>query len=92
MSPEIILFDEPTSALDPELESEVVSVIKELASQDRTMILVTHDMKLAKEISDYILFMDEGIILEKGTPDVVFYNTKTDRLKKFLESVSFSDT
>jgi ABC-type histidine transport system ATPase subunit len=74
------------------LESEVVSVIKKLASEDRTMILVTHDMKLAKEISDYILFMDEGIILEKGTPDVVFYNTKTDRLKKFLESVSFSDT
>ncbi|MEL0232392.1 MAG: ATP-binding cassette domain-containing protein, partial [Hyphomicrobiales bacterium] len=92
MSPEIILFDEPTSALDPELESEVVSVIKKLASQDRTMILVTHDMKLAKEISDYILFMDEGIILEKGTPDVIFNNTKTDRLKKFLESVSFSNT
>ena len=92
MSPEIILFDEPTSALDPELESEVVSVIKKLASEDRTMILVTHDMKLAKEISDYILFMDEGIILEKGTPDVIFNNTKTDRLKKFLESVSFSDT
>ena len=92
MSPEIILFDEPTSALDPELESEVVSVIKKLASEDRTMILVTHDMKLAKEISDYILFMDEGIILEKGTPDVIFNNTKTDRLKKFLESVSFSNT
>jgi ABC-type polar amino acid transport system ATPase subunit len=92
MSPEIILFDEPTSALDPELESEVVSVIKKLASQDRTMILVTHDMKLAKEISDYILFMDEGIILEKGTPDVIFNHTKTDRLKKFLESVSFSNT
>ena len=92
MQPEIILFDEPTSALDPELENEVVTVIKKLAQENRTMILVTHDMKLAKDISNYILFMDEGIIVEKGSPDVIFNNTKTDRLKKFLESVSFSNT
>ena len=89
MSPEIILFDEPTSALDPELEHEVVGVIKKLANENRTMILVTHDMKLAKDISNYILFMDEGKIVEKGSPDVIFNNTKTDRLKKFLETVSF---
>ena len=89
MNPEIILFDEPTSALDPELENEVVRVIKKLAEENRTMILVTHDMKLAKDISNYILFMDEGIIVEKGSPNVIFNNTKTDRLKKFLESVSF---
>jgi len=92
MSPEIILFDEPTSALDPELEHEVVRVIKKLAEDKRTMILVTHDMKLAKDISNYILFMDEGKIVEKGSPDVIFNNTKTDRLKKFLETVSFSNT
>ena len=92
MSPEIILFDEPTSALDPELEHEVVGVIKKLANENRTMILVTHDMKLAKDISNYILFMDEGKIVEKGSPDVIFNNTKTDRLKKFLETVSFSNT
>ena len=92
MSPEIILFDEPTSALDPELEHEVVRVIKRLANENRTMILVTHDMKLAKDISNYILFMDEGKIVEKGSPDVIFNNTKTDRLKKFLETVSFSNT
>tara|TARA_B100001057_G_scaffold142269_3_gene141993 strand:- start:353 stop:1129 length:777 start_codon:yes stop_codon:yes gene_type:complete len=92
MQPEIILFDEPTSALDPELENEVVTVIKKLAQENRTMILVTHDMKLAKDISNYILFMDEGIIVEKGSPDVIFNNTKTDRLKKFLKSVSFSNT
>ncbi|MEC8287174.1 MAG: amino acid ABC transporter ATP-binding protein [Pseudomonadota bacterium] len=92
MSPEIILFDEPTSALDPELEHEVVCVIKRLANENRTMILVTHDMKLAKDISNYILFMDEGKIVEKGSPDVIFNNTKTDRLKKFLETVSFSNT
>ena len=89
MNPEIILFDEPTSALDPELENEVVRVIKKLAEENRTMILVTHDMKLAKDISNYILFMDEGIIVEKGSPNVIFNNTKTDRLKIFLESVSF---
>ena len=92
MQPEIILFDEPTSALDTELENQVFTVIKKLAQENRTMILVTHDMKLAKDISNYILFMDEGIIVEKGSPDVIFNNTKTDRLKKFLESVSFSNT
>tara|TARA_B100000900_G_C20523300_1_gene693125 strand:- start:484 stop:1260 length:777 start_codon:yes stop_codon:yes gene_type:complete len=92
MKPEIILFDEPTSALDPELENEVVAVIKKLAAENRTMILVTHDMKLAKDISSYILFMDEGKIVEKGSPDVIFNNTETTRLKKFLESVSFDNT
>ena len=92
MEPKIMLFDEPTSALDPELEHEVVRVIKRLANENRTMILVTHDMKLAKDISNYILFMDEGKIVEKGSPDVIFNNTKTDRLKKFLETVSFSNT
>ena len=90
MDPEVILFDEPTSALDPELENEVILVIKKLVQENRTMILVTHDMKLAKDISTYILFMNDGLIVEEGSPDNIFSKTKTDRLKKFLDSVNFS--
>lgn len=90
MDPEVILFDEPTSALDPELENEVISVIKKLVKEKRTMILVTHDMKLAKDISTYILFMNDGLIVEEGSPDDIFSKPKTDRLKKFLDSVNFS--
>ena len=90
MEPEVILFDEPTSALDPELEQEVIQVIKNLAKEGRTMILVTHDMKLAKDVSNYILFIDKGLIAEEGDPDSIFVNTKTERLKKFLESTNFN--
>ena len=90
MEPEVILFDEPTSALDPELEQEVIQVIKNLAKEGRTMILVTHDMKLAKDVSNYILFIDKGLIAEEGDPNSIFVNTKTERLKKFLESTNFN--
>jgi polar amino acid transport system ATP-binding protein len=88
MEPDVILFDEPTSALDPELEQEVIQVIKNLAEEGRTMILVTHDMKLAKDVSNYILFINNGLIAEEGDPDSIFKNTKTERLKKFLESTN----
>ena len=90
MNPEVILFDEPTSALDPELEQEVIQVIKKLAEEGRTMIMVTHDMKLAKDVSNYILFINNGLITEEGTPDVIFNKTKTERLIKFLESTNFN--
>ncbi len=84
INPDVMLFDEPTSALDPELEGEVLRVIKLLADEGRTMLLVTHDMKFAKEVSDRIIFLDEGIIGEQGTTKQVFENTKSERLKQFL--------
>lgn len=88
MNPEIILFDEPTSALDPETVGEVLQTIKGLANQGMTMVLVTHEMAFAKEISDWIVFMDEGIILEEGTPDQLFNNPKELRTKEFLKRFS----
>ncbi len=90
MNPEVILFDEPTSALDPELEQEVIQVIKKLAEEGRTMIMVTHDMKLAKDVSNYILFINNGLITEEGSPEIIFNQTKTERLIKFLESTNFN--
>jgi len=86
MEPQALLFDEPTSALDPELEQEVVKVIKDLAKEGRTMILVTHDMRLAADVSDQVIFLHQGRIEEQGTPDEVFKNTKTERLKQFLSA------
>lgn len=86
LRPEILCFDEPTSALDPELTGEVLKVIKELASQKRTMIIVTHEMAFAKEVSDGVLFMDSGIILERGTSEEIFENPKEERTKQFLSS------
>ncbi len=84
MEPEVLFFDEPTSALDPELTGEILKVIKNLADEDMTMVVVTHEMKFASEISDYVIFMDSGIILEHGTPSEIFKNTKTPRMKAFL--------
>lgn len=87
MNPDVILFDEPTSALDPEMVGEVLSLMKELASGGMTMICVTHEMAFAREVATRILFMDGGRIAEEGTPDDIFGNPKSDRLKQFLNAV-----
>ena len=84
MEPDAILFDEPTSALDPELEQEVINVIKKLAAEGTTMVIVTHDMQLAADISDQIVFLYKGKIAEEGTPNELLRNPKTERLIKFL--------
>ena len=86
MEPKALLFDEPTSALDPELEQEVVKVIKALAEEGRTMLLVTHDMRLAADVSDHVVFLHKGKIEEEGTPDQVFGAPKTERLQQFLSA------
>ena len=83
MQPKILFFDEPTSALDPELTGEVLKVIKELAAEKMTMIIVTHEMQFAKEISDRIIFMEGGVIVEQGTPDELF-STENMRVKEFI--------
>lgn len=87
MNPDVILFDEPTSALDPEMVGEVLDLIKDLADEGMTMLIVTHEMGFAREVSDRILFMDEGIIKEQGTPEEVFGNPVDPRLKEFLSKV-----
>lgn len=84
INPNVILFDEPTSALDPELVSEVLSVIKDLAKENRTMVIVTHEMSFAKDVGDRIIFMADGLVVEEGTPDEIFNNPKHDRTKQFL--------
>ena len=86
MNPEIILFDEPTSALDPEMTGEVLSVIRKVAEEGITMIIVTHEMKFAQEISDRILVMDKGYIIEDATPDELFNNPKHERTRQFLKN------
>ncbi len=87
MEPEVMLFDEPTSALDPEMVGEVLDVMKELASDGMTMVVVTHEMGFAKEVASRVIFMDEGIIQEDGTPDEIFGNPKCERLKSFLGKI-----
>ena len=87
MEPEVMLFDEPTSALDPEMVGEVLSVMKELAKDGMTMVVVTHEMGFAKEVGSRVLFMDEGKILEEGTPDEIFNSPKHPRLQDFLSKV-----
>lgn len=87
MSPEVMLFDEPTSALDPEMVGEVLDVMKELASEGMTMIVVTHEMGFAREVADRVIFMDEGQIVEDGSPQAIFDNPQSDRLKSFLAKV-----
>lgn len=87
MDPEIMLFDEPTSALDPEMVGEVLNVMKELAEKGMTMIIVTHEMGFAREVADRVLFIDEGIVMEQGTPAEIFGNPKNDRTKNFLSKV-----
>ena len=84
MNPDIMLFDEPTSALDPEIVEEVLDVMKSLAKQGMTMVVVTHEMGFAKEVSDRVVFMDKGIILEEGSPKDIFVNPKQPRTKEFL--------
>lgn len=87
MNPDVMLFDEPTSALDPEMVGEVLELIRELAEDGMTMVIVTHEMAFAKEVATRILFMDEGMILEENTPDEFFSNPKNERLKDFLSKV-----
>lgn len=85
MNPKIMLFDEPTSALDPEIVAEVLDVMKQLAEDGMTMVVVTHEMTFAKEVSDRVVFMDKGIILEEGTPEEIFQNPKNERTRDFLK-------
>ncbi len=87
MEPKVMLFDEPTSALDPELVGEVLRVMKELALEGMTMVVVTHEMKFAREVADEVVFMDDGKIVEQGTPAEIFGNPKTDRTKQFLRMI-----
>ena len=87
MNPEIMLFDEPTSALDPEMVGEVLEVIKELAEEDMTMVIVTHEMGFCKEVADNVVFMDDGVVLEEGSPDEIFNKPKNERTKQFLSRV-----
>ena len=87
MKPKALLFDEPTSALDPEMVHEVLDVMKEVAEEGMTMVVVTHEMGFAREVGDRVLFIDGGVIVEQGTPDEVFNHTKEDRTKLFLSQV-----
>ncbi len=84
MNPDILFFDEPTSALDPELTGEILKVIRELASEHMTMVVVTHEMKFARDVADHIVFMDNGVIVEQGSPEQLFGNTQNERTKTFL--------
>ena len=85
LNPEILFFDEPTSALDPELTGEILKVIKELAKEKMTMVIVTHEMSFARDVADHIIFMDGGVIVEEGKPEEVFGNTQNERTKQFLQ-------
>lgn len=87
MNPEIMLFDEPTSALDPEMVGEVLDVMKDLAKSGMTMVIVTHEMGFAREVASRVLFVDQGVIMESGTPEEVFNNPKNERTKLFLSKV-----
>ncbi|MGB3368224.1 MAG: amino acid ABC transporter ATP-binding protein [Acidaminobacteraceae bacterium] len=89
VNPEIILFDEPTSALDPELVFEVLKVIKSIAKTEKTMIIVTHEMSFAREISDRVVFMEDGMIVEEGTPDYIFNNCENLRVRKFIDGLNY---
>jgi len=86
LSPDILCFDEPTSSLDPELTGEVLRVIRSLKDSERTMIIVTHEMEFARHVSDYVVFMADGVIEEQGTPDEVFGNPKSEKMKAFLSA------
>jgi len=87
MSPKIMLFDEPTSALDPELVGEVLLVIEALAKEGMTMLVVTHEMEFASEVADRVIFMDQGTIVEEGTPQAIFQNPVQERTKIFLKRI-----
>ncbi len=88
MDPEVLLFDEPTSALDPEMVGEVLDVMKNLAAQGLTMVVVTHEMQFARDVSDWVVFMDKGVIAEQGTPEQIFENPQNERTKQFLSRYS----
>lgn len=88
LHPKVMLFDEPTSALDPEMVGEVLEVMKQLAKQGMTMVVVTHEMGFAREVADRVVFMDGGYIVEEGTPEEVFGNPKNERTKNFLMRVT----
>ena len=88
LEPKILFFDEPTSALDPELTGEILKVIRELADTNMTMVIVTHEMNFAKEVSDYIVFMDQGVIAEEGKAEDIILNPQTERLQAFLNKVN----
>lgn len=87
MDPAVLLFDEPTSALDPELVGEVLKVMKDLADEGMTMVVVTHEMSFARNVADQVIFMDQGIVVEKGTPDDIFGNNQNPRMAQFLNKV-----
>ena len=87
MNPEVLLFDEPTSALDPEMVQEVLSVMKDLANEGLTMIIVTHEMEFARDVANKVIFMDKGIIEESGTPKDLFINPKSERTREFLKRI-----
>ena len=87
MKPKYMLFDEPTSALDPEMVREVLDVIKELAEEGMAMAIVTHEMGFAREVADRVLFIDDGVVLEEGTPDEIFAHPKEERTKEFLSKI-----
>lgn len=87
MNPDLMLFDEPTSALDPEITGEVLNVMKKLAEEHTTMIVVTHEMGFAKEVADRVIFMNDGEIVEEGSPEDIFENPRSERLKAFLKSI-----
>lgn len=88
MNPQILFFDEPTSALDPELTGEILKTIRQLAEDNMTMVIVTHEMNFAKDVSDEVIFMDDGVIAEQGEAQELITNPKTDRLKAFLSKIS----
>ncbi|TMQ00689.1 MAG: amino acid ABC transporter ATP-binding protein, partial [Verrucomicrobia bacterium] len=88
MEPQVMLFDEPTSALDPELREEVLRVMRQLAEEGLTMIVVTHEMQFARDIADRILFFDDGLVVESGPPDRIFSNPQHERTREFLSKVA----
>ena len=87
LNPDIILFDEPTSALDPELVGEVLTVMKNIAKEGTTMLVVTHEMSFAKDVANKVIFMDGGVVVEEGSPQEIFVNPKEERTQKFLKRV-----
>ena len=87
MEPKVMLFDEPTSALDPELVGDVLQVMKDLAQEGMTMVVVTHEMRFAREVADEVIFMDTGVIIERATPEEIFTNPKEERTRRFLERI-----
>ena len=87
MDPEILLFDEPTSALDPEMVGEVLNVIRDLAKEDMTMVIVTHEMAFARDVADKVIFMDDGVIVEEGKPALIFDQPKNERTRQFLARI-----